>query len=60
MSAIEDTKKKQHFWYKNEVYFSNLISVFFNSSFGTTSTGTGFQVYFYIKFGLETIQKSSI
>jgi len=41
------------------VYFSNSISVFFNSTFGTSSTRTGFQVYFNIKSGLETMQKPS-
>jgi len=57
--GIEDRKKNQLFWYENEVYFSISISVFLHSSFGTSSTGTGFQVYFNIKFGLETMQKPS-
>jgi len=57
--TIEDRKNKQLLWYENEVYFSNSISAFFKSSFGTCSTGTVFQVYFYIKFGLETMQKPS-
>jgi len=56
--GIED-KKKQLFCYENEVYFSNSISVFLNSAFGTSSTGTGFQVYFNKKSGFDTIQKPS-
>ena len=52
-------KKKQLFCYENEVYFSNSISAFFKSSFGTSSIGTGFQVYFYIKTCLDTLQKPS-
>jgi len=57
--AIEDRKKNQLFWYENEVYFSISISVFFNSAFGTSSIGTGFQVYFNKKSGFNTIQKQS-
>jgi len=52
-------KKNQLFRYENEVYFSISISAFFKSSFGTSSTATGFQVYFNKKFGLDTIQKPS-
>ena len=59
MIGIEDRKKNQLFYYENEVYFSNSINAFFKSSFGTSSTGTGFQVYFYIKSGSETMQKPS-
>jgi len=57
--GIEDRKKNQLLRYENDVYFSYSISVFFNSTFGTSSTGNGFQVYFYRKSGLDTMQKSS-